>query len=254
MFLLRSPSNDRDWSPDQAVLPRAEIDGERVTIHNVRHCTYRTKNDYDVALDDRTYDLSRIRTVDYIVEPFASWRGPAHTFLSFGFEGPEYIAISVEVRKQRGQRFSPLKGLLRAYEIMYVIADERDLLELRVIHRHDDVYLYPLRATPDGVRRLFLDMLEKVNWLRLHPQFYNTCANNCTTSIRRHVNDVVKRRVPFSFSLFLPGYSDRVAYQLGWIDTNLPFAEARRRFRISERVLKYADAADFSSRIRESPS
>jgi hypothetical protein len=225
-----------------------------VTIHNVRRCTYRSKNDYDVALDDRTFDLSRIRSVDYVIEPFAVWRGPAHTFLSFGFEGGQYIAISVEIRKQRGQGFSPLRGLFRAYEIMYVIADERDLLELRVIHRRDDVYLYPLRASADGARRLFLDMLDKANWLRLHPQFYNTLSNNCATSIWRHVNHVARRRVPFSFSLFLPGYSDRLVYQLGWIDTELSFTEARRRFHINERVQQSVNDPDFSLRIRESAS
>jgi hypothetical protein len=251
LFLLRSPSNDRDWSPDQAVLPWAESSGDHVTIHNVRRCTYRSKTDFDVALDDRTFDLARIRTVDFVIEPFAVWRGPAHTFLSFGFEGGQYIAISVEIRKQRGQHFSALLGMFRTYEIMYVIADERDLLELRVIHRQDDVYVYPLRATPDGARQLFLDMLETANSLRHHPQFYNTLTNNCATSIWRHVNHIVRPRVPFSFSLFLPGYSDRLVHQLGWIDTELSFAEARRRFRINERVRKYADDPGFSIRIRE---
>ena len=254
MFLFRLPSNERDWSPDQAVLPWAETAGSRVTVRNVRFCTYRSKDDYDVTYDSRTFDLTRIRTVGYVVEPFASWRGPAHTFLSFGFEGPNYLAISAEVRKQRGQDFSLLKGLLHAYELMYVVADERDLIKLRVRHRKDDVYLYPLRATPDGARRLFLDMLERANRLRIHPEFYNTLTNNCATCIRRHVNKIVKRRVPFSFRLFLPGYSDRLAYDLGWIDTSLPFAEARRAFRINERVLKYADDPDFSAKIRVSPS
>ncbi len=232
------------------MLPSAEFDGDRVTIRNIRLCTYRSQKDYDVAHYDKSFDLTRIRTVDYVVEPFAHWRGPAHTFLSFGFEGQEYIAISVEVRKQRGQRFSPLKGLARAYEIMYVVADERDLIPLRVIHRQDKVYLYPLRATPDGARQLFVKMLEMVNWLCLHPQFYNTLTNNCATCIRRHVNAIVKRHVPFSFRLFLPGYSDRLVYDLGWIDTKLPFEEARRCFRINERVIEYADDPHFSARIR----
>jgi hypothetical protein len=250
-FLLKQPSNDRDWTPDQAILPWAEVSDRHVTIHNIRHCTYRSTTDYDVAHYDRSFDLDCLRSVDYVVEPFAVLRGPAHTFLTFGFEGPEYVAISVEIRKQRGQHFSPLKGLLRAYELMYVIGDERDLIKLRAVIRKDDVYLYPLRARPEGARQLFLDMLDRANRLRSRPEFYHTFKNNCTTNIVRHVNRIVKRDIPFSFRLLLPGYSDRLAYDLDWIDTALPFPEARRRYHINERALKYADDPAFSVRIRE---
>ncbi len=243
-------ADSENWSPDQAILPWAEFDGDRVLVHNVRLCRYRSKSDYDVHFEDRAYDLARLKGVDYIVEPFANWRGPAHTFVSFGFEGGQYLAISVEIRKRPGQHFSPLKGLLWAYPITYVVADERDVLPLRVIHRHDDVYLYPLRATPEGVRQLFVDMLRRANWLREHPQRYNTLTNNCTLAIRRHVNNLIHRHVPFSFRLLLPGYSDRLAYDLGWIDTDLGFDDARRRFRITERVKEYADDPDFSVKIR----
>ena len=251
MFLFKEPSNDRDWSPDQAVLPWAEIAGDQVTIHNIRNCTYRSANDYDVAHYDRTFDLSRLRSVDLIVEPFAVWRGPAHTFLSFGFEGPDHLVISAEIRKVSGQHFSPWRGLFRAYEIMYVIGDERDLIQLRAIHRNDDVYLYPLRVTQEGARQLFLDMLHKANRLRTQPEFYNTLTNNCASSIVGHVNKVVRRKVPFSFRLLFPGYSDRLAYDLGWIDTALPFGEARRRFHINEKVRRYAESQDFSIKIRQ---
>src|SRR5262245_42760717 len=192
MFLFKEPSNERDWSPDQAVLPWADI-GERVTVHNIRLCTYRSTHDYDVAHYDRTFDLALLRSVDLIVEPFAVWRGPAHVFLSFGFEGSQYLAVSVEIRKVRGEKFSALWGLFRAYEIMYVIGDERDLIPLRAIHRGDDVYLYPLRVRREGARELLLDMLRKANRLRQRPEFYNTLTNNCTTSIVGHVNKVVRR-------------------------------------------------------------
>jgi hypothetical protein len=249
-FILKQPSNHRDWAPDQAVLPWVEIAGEHVTIHNIRNCAYRTAHDYDVAHYDRTFDLTRLRSVDYIVEPFASWRGPAHTFVSFGFDGPEYVAVSIEIRKVRGQSFSAWRGLFRAYEIMYVIGDERDLVKLRTNYRRDEVYLYPLRASPDGARRLFLDLIDKANRLRRHPEFYNTLTNNCTLGLMRHINKVVKRHIPFSFRLVFPGYSDRLAYDLGWIDTDLSFEEARRRFHINERAMKYADDAAFSQRIR----
>jgi hypothetical protein len=251
MFLFKEPSNDRDWSPDQAILPFAEIARDLVTIHNIRKCTYRSADDYDVAHYDRPFALSGLSSVDLIVEPFAVWRGPAHTFLSFGFEGLEYVAISAEIRKVRGQHYSPWRGLFRSYELMYVIGDERDLIQLRAIHRNDDVYLYPLRVTKEGARQLFLDMLRKTNQLRERPEFYNTLTNNCASCIVRHVNKVVRRKIPFSFRLLLPGYSDRLAHDLGWINTALPFAQARQRFRINENVRQAANAPDYSVRIRQ---
>jgi hypothetical protein len=251
MWVLKHPSNHRDWSSDQAILPWAEIDGPRVTLHNIRFCTYRTAQDYDVAHYDRAFDLTTLRSVDYIVEPFARWRGPAHTFVSFGFDGPEYVAVSIEIRKVRGQSFSAWRGLFRAYEIMYVFGDERDLIKLRTNYRRDQVYLYPLRARPEGARQLFLDMIGKANRLRSRPEFYNTLTNNCTIGLMRHINGVIKRNVPFSFRLLLPGYSDRLAYELGWIATELPFEEARRRHHINERALRYANDPAFSRRIRD---
>src|SRR5262245_32746545 len=137
LWMFKTPSNDRDWSPDQAVLPWAEIDGQHVTIHNIRNCTYRSEFDYDVAHYDHTFDLTRLRSVDYMVYPLSRGRWPAHTFVTFGFDGPEYVVISIEVRKVRGDRFSAWRGLFRAYEIMYVIGDERDLIKLRTNHRRD---------------------------------------------------------------------------------------------------------------------
>jgi hypothetical protein len=251
MYLWKQPSHDRDWSPAQAVLPWADLDGDRVVLHSVRHCTYRGVHDYDVRHEDRAYELSRLRSVDLVVEPFAVWRGPAHTFVSFGFDGHQYVAVSPEIRKVRGQAFSALKGLFKAYELMYVVGDERDLVGVRALHRRDDVYVYPLRASREGARRLFLDMLRRLNQLRARPEFYHTLTNNCVSNLVRHINKVVRRQIPFSFRLVLPGYCDRLAYDLGWIDTRLPFGEARRRFLVNERAAAGpADAPDFSVRIR----
>jgi hypothetical protein len=245
------PSNDRTWSADQALLPQAVIDGDRVTIRHVRNFTYRSTADYDVRYEDRVVDLARLDSVWFVVEPFGPREGPAHTFLSFGFGPDAYLAISVEIRKEKGESFSPLMGLLRRYEVMYVIGDERDLVGLRANHRKDDVYLYPIRTTPEKMRELFLGMLDRANRLAAEPEFYNTLTNTCTTNIVRHVNAIAPGRVPFRLAILLPGYSDRLAYELGLIDTNLPFAEAKERFRINEKARRHADAPDFSRRIRE---
>lgn len=220
-------------------------------VHNVRHARYRSVDDYDVVWEERSYNLDRLRSAWFMVEPFEDWRGPAHTLMSFGFEGDDYLAISAEIRKEKGEAFSPWKGLARQYELMYVIGDERDLIQLRTNHRRDQVYLYPVRAPRERIEQMFVSMLRRANHLRVKPEFYNTLTSTCTTNIVHHVNELVPGRVPFGYKVLLPGYSDELAYDLGLIDTELPFAEAQRHFRIDDDALGLAGRQDFSKRIRQ---
>ena len=252
LMALVHPSNERDWNADQARVATAEIDGDQIRVHNLRNAQYRSESDFDVHWETRTYDLRQLESVWYIVEPFADWRGPAHTFLSFGFADGEYIAISVEIRKERGESFSPLLGVLRQYELAYVIGDERDLIGLRANHRHDDVYLYPVRTAPERMRALIVAMLERANAVAASPEFYNTLTNTCTSNIVRHINALVPDSVPYSYKTLLPAYSDDLAYDLGLIDTSLPRESYRAAFQINQRAARYADQADFSARIRSS--
>lgn len=264
------PSHHRNWSPDQALLPYAEINGDRAHIHHIRNAVYRTTTDYDLAYYEKSFDLNSIKSVWYVVEPFSTRKGAAHTFLSFGFdssdhttanqtskeetaESPqEYLAISVEIRKEKGEKFSALKGLFKQYELMYVIGDERDLIKLRANIRKDDVYLYPISAPKEKIRALFVDMLGRANQLREHPEFYNTLTNTCTTNIVSHINTIAPGKIPWSYKVLLPGYSDELAYEMGLIDTDLPFDEARQQFHINDRAREFADDPEFSGRIRAS--
>ncbi len=250
LIALIRPQNERDWSPDQARLATARIDGDSVEIHNVRNAVYRSTTDYDVRWETRAYDLRQLETVWFIVEPFADWRGPAHTMLSFGFADGRYLAVSVEIRKERGEAFSPLKGLLRQYEIAYVVGDERDLIGVRANHRGDAVYLYPVRATADQRRALFLSLLTRTNELAQQPEFYHTLTNNCTSSIVDHIEHIAPGSIPWSPRTILPAYSDDLAFDLGLIDTDLPRDEYRAQHQINELARQYADAPDFSAGIR----
>lgn len=251
LWLSRIPSNDRPWQPNEAQLPAAEFSGDLVRIHNVRNTVYRSTDDYTPAYEERTYDLRRLERVWFVVNPFSNWGGAAHTFLTFEFTGPAFLAISIEARKERGETYHFVKGLLRSYELMYVVADERDVIRLRTTVRRDDVYLYPIRATPERVRQLFTAMLVRANALRDRPEFYNTLTSNCTNNISRHINALVPGRIPFSLKVVFPGYADRLAYDLGLIDTALPYDSIRAHFRITGAAQRWSDAPDFSTRIRE---
>ncbi|MBW3565719.1 MAG: DUF4105 domain-containing protein [Acidobacteria bacterium] len=249
--LIVHPSNDRDWTIDQSRLATAEIDEPLVTIRNIRNFRYRSETDFEPAWYDATFDLRELENVWFVVEPFGSWRGLAHTFVSFGFEDQKYVAFSVEIRKEKGEAYSPLKGLWRQYELMYVVGDERDLIGLRANHRNNDVYLYPVRTTRRRAQRMFLEMVRRANQLAANPEFYNTITNACTTNLVDHVNLVAPDRIPLRAGVIFPGYSDRLARQLGLIDTELPPDELRARFRINEPAGEHAGAEDFSVRIRE---
>ena len=171
--------------------------------------------------------------------------------LSFGFAGRDYLAVSVEIRKEQGESFGPLKGFFRQYEIMYVLGDERDLLALRTNHRLDDVYVYRARATRQQVRELFLDVIRRVNKLSVEPEFYNTLTNNCTTNIRNHINRLSADRVPYDYRVLLPGYADRLAYDLGLLQSDGSFEETKRRARVNYLAFLHRDSPNFSVRIRQ---
>ncbi|MEK7575372.1 MAG: DUF4105 domain-containing protein [Patescibacteria group bacterium] len=245
------PTNDRDWNLDQAVLPYSEINGNTISIYNIRDFEYASTTSYTAHYYDKTFDLDKIKNVYFVVEPFSGYVGAAHTFLSFEFEDDQFVAISVEIRKEKGESFSAVKGLLNQYELMYVIADEKDVVKLRSNYRHDLVYVYPIKTSKEKIRSAFLDMLDRANKLKEKPEFYNTLTNTCTTNIVSHVNKISPKRVPFSLKVLLPAKSDLLAYEIGLIDTNLPFEEARAKYLINERALKYADSEDFSRLIRE---
>jgi hypothetical protein len=250
LVVLLRPSNERDWTPDQARTATATFDGDRVRIDNVRNAVYRSTTDFDVHWETREYDLSRLDSVWFVVEPFAHWRGPAHTFLSFGFDDGRYIGISVEIRKERGEAFSPLSGLLRQYELAYVVGDERDLIGVRANHRQDEVFLYRIRISRERMRELFTDMLGRANALAAQPEFYNTLTSTCTSNIVDHIQHIAPGRIPFSLKTYLPAYSDDLAYDLGLIDTDLPRDRYRAAHRINDLATVNADDPEFSKAIR----
>ena len=245
-----TPSNDRDWAPELSKLSTAEFRDNLVTIHNVRNCEYRTENDFDVHYNDRTYDLSKVESVDYILVPFADMPRVAHTFFSFGFQGGDYLAISIEVRRQKGEAYSPVRDFFNQNEIIYVVGDERDLVRLRSNFRKDDVYLYRARTTPDQSRELFVDMLQRANKLSHEPEFYNTLTNNCTTNLVAHVNHVIPNKIPYGYQVLLPGLSDRLAYNLNLIQGDGSFERTRSEARINRLAYIYRDSPDFSQKIR----
>jgi len=251
LFFQIPASNDRDWQPEVAVTPYATVNGELVTIHGVRNFDYRTETDFTPRWERRTYDLRKLDSVD-IVAVYWAGKAIAHIIVSFGFDGKDYLAVSIETRKEKGETYSTLAGFFRQYELYYVVADERDVIGVRTTYRQpqEDVYLYRTRAPVRNIRRIFLDYVNAMNEMRDRPRFYNTLTTNCTTSVLFHTR-MNPESPPMSWKVLLSGYVPDYLYDLGRIDTTRPFAELEKLSRVNERAHAADKDSAFSQRIRE---
>lgn len=247
------PSNQRDWLADVAEPPHASIEGDLITVHNIRNFEYRSETDYTPAWYDKRFDLRKLEGVDLVA---VYWMGPAiaHIFLSFDFGGGDHLAVSIETRKEKGEGYSTLKGFFRQYELYYVVADERDVIRLRTNYRRDppeDVYLYRLQGDLENGRRLFLEYMKRINALHERPEFYNSLTTNCTTTIWMNAR-VNPDRLPFDWRILASGYVPEFLYEHGrLVSHGLPFAELQQRVHVNARAQAADRAADFSTRIRE---
>lgn len=242
------PRNDRDWRPNVARTPQVEVDGDRLTVRDLRNFDYRSETDFTPRWETRTYDLSRLRGLDLFM---SYWGSPsiAHTIMSWDFDDGKHLAISIETRNEEGEEYSAVAGFFKQYELYYVVADERDVVRLRTNYRKEQVYLYPLRTPVARARSMLLDYVRSIDELVTRPAFYDAATQNCTTTIRTHVQQVGVA-MPLDWRLLANGHGDEMLYERGTIATDRPFAEVRAASFVNAR----AEAADqdpaFSQRIR----
>jgi hypothetical protein len=249
-WLSISPSHDRPWRPEVAVMPRAIIDGDRVRITGVRNFEYRSRNDFTTRYEEREIQLSHLIAVDFFVSYWSEGL-VAHTFLSFIFDNAPPLCISIETRPEVGEGFDPIGSMFKQFELIYVVGDERDLVRVRTNYRKEAVYLYHLNSSPDSVRRLLMVYLKRINELADRPEFYHLLSNSCTINIIRYAN-AAGRAGRFDIRHLLNGLIDSYLYHSGRVDTTLPFDELRRRSQINDAAEAADDAPDFSARIRSS--
>src|SRR5215813_7103738 len=217
------PSDDRQWRPEVAVMPRAIIDGDRVRITGVRNFQYAGRNDFKVRYEEREISISHLTSVDLFISYFLV-RPVAHTFLSFEFDNARPLCISIETRPEIGEGFSPIASLFKQFELIYIVGDERDLVRVRTDHRKEDVYLYHILTSPENARRLFRIYLERINELADRPEFYHLLSNSCTVNIVRYARAAGKPP-RYDIRYLLNGFADSYLYSIGAVDTSLPFAE-----------------------------
>ena len=256
-WLSLKPSNDRAWQSNLSQTPWAEITGDRVTIHNFRHCYYREEAEFTCEWLTKEVLLSQIRGIDLFVD---YWTSPwiAHPIISFQFGDNDYIAASIEARYQIGQSYSPIRSFFRQFTIIYVLASERDLIRLRTNYRSGErVYLFHMTAGRQWARDLFLQYLRQANSLRDNPRWFNALTNNCTTGI--FANMAATGRMPpgssrYSWWVLLNGRAPEMLYRGGNLAGNMPFSELVAQAYINPVANTAGDTPNFSQLIRRNRS
>jgi hypothetical protein len=242
------PSNHHIWADDVAQLTTGTLNGNRLTLHNVRNFDWRSDSDYTQRWEVRDYDLDRLKSVDMIM---SYWSGPAiaHMLVSFGFDDATYVVFSVEIRNQRSESFSEIGGFFKEFELSIIAADERDVIRVRTNVRGEDDYLYGVKMPTSDMRSLLLAYVDQANSLVHAPRFYNTLTANCTTLVYHMMKRIVGY-LPLNYRLLLTGYLPQYVYSIGGLAPNYSFEELRARGRITERA-KAADRSEsFSTDIR----
>ncbi len=246
------PSNDRNWGDDVSRPALASIDGDTLTVRNVRTFDWRSDTDYTPSWEDRTYDLKTLRGLDLWS---STWAGEdiAHILVSFDF-GPDKppLVWSVELRREKGEEYSALAGFFKQAELIAIAADERDIIRVRTNVRGETVRLYRLNAGPAATRRVLETYVNGANRLAETPRWYNTLTTNCTTVVFQ-IAQAVQPGIPLDWRVLASGHFADYAYDHGALDTTLPFAELKERASVNERAM----AADklpqphFSQKLRE---
>jgi hypothetical protein len=242
------PTNDRRWADDVARGTSGIIEGNRVTLHNVRNFDWRSNDDYTQRWETRVYDLDRLKSVDMIMSYWAG-RAIAHMLVSFGFDGGQRVAFSVEVRREKDKSYSEIGGFFKRYGLSIIAADERDVIRVRTNVRGEDDYLYRIRMPPTAMRSLFVGYVEQADALVNEPRFYNTITVNCTTLVYHMMTRIVGY-LPWSYRLLFTGYLPEYVYRVGGLDPRYSLEALRALGRITERAKLSDRSPNFSDDIR----
>lgn len=249
-FTLK-PTGNENWRPDVARTAWSETLDGQITVHNVRNCDYRSETEYTDCWSDRTFNFSDLRGVDFF---FTNWgvRWIGHPIISFDFGNHHHLAFSIEARYKKGQTYSAILGFFRQYELIFIAADERDLIRLRTNYRKDEeVFMYHMDVSKDVAQKFLLTYLTYLNQLRDHPEWYNALTKNCTTTLTSQLSSDLPGAKHWTYKFLLNGSLDEVLYSRGrFVTGGLPFEPLKAREHINPLAHTVGQSPDFSELIR----
>jgi hypothetical protein len=253
-FVLQ-PSNQRDWEFGMERLPQLAIQGGTVHVQNLRDFRYTRSGTHSSDYVERVFQADRIERVWFVKEPFTigpftGFKGVAHTYFVFDFQDQPPLVVSVEARREKGETYDAVRGLLNQYELIYIWGTENDQTARRIVLEQNRLYMYPLTISVESARALFLQLAEASQKLETEPRFYNTLTSNCTNELAKTANKVKPGAVPPNRALLFPGYSDDVLYRHGFIPNDFPLERVNDVYSISDIVLANYEHEDFSRLLR----
>lgn len=249
---FKSPTNDAQWQLQAQVLPSVEMQGDIIKVSNVRDFRYESDGSVkQINYLDKEYRLSEFKRAWYGISHFGG-NNMAHVFLSFEFENQDYLVVSIEARleKKHSDGYDPIAGAFRSFNKMVVISTEQDVIGLRSHVRGERVLLYSLDVPELYTKPLLLNFLREAQVLTRKPKFYNTLIDNCMTGLLAQSDQFRGLLSWLDWRIVLPGGSDQIAYELGYIDNSKPFLEARARATINPAGYTVEDQ-NFSQKIRQ---
>lgn len=252
--LSLKPSNERDWVAENRRMAFAEFDGDEVTLRNVRDFDWRSTRDFDERWTDWTFRPSEVTGIWLVLEYFDPKRKSiAHTLMSFEFEDGRRLACSIEVRREVGETYHPIKGMFRQYELLYVWTTEGDSIGVRArCRRKSKTHLFEgVVLGEDSHRKLLESFLRRTNALHEKPEWYHSITNTCTTNIVRHVNEVYPGRVPRAVAVLLPGLSPKLLKRNNLIRLDGSLEQTLESSLIDQRSAEWDGESDYGDWIRE---
>lgn len=247
-WVLIPASNERDWTVECLETGRVDVRGDTLTFHQCRNFIH-SENGTVAQWETREHHLSKLEGVDLF---FAAFGGDslAHTILSFDFGDEGRLCLSIETRREKGEKFSAIGGLYKMYDLQYVFGSEEDLIALRTNIRKEPVFLYRLKANKELSRRLLMESVEAANDLYETPRFYNVIWANCTTSYRAQTPE--NKRWPYDLRMLVNGYLDSYLYEKNALVTDgLAFEKYNQQAKVNAAADRVTDREEFSAKIRE---
>ncbi|MBI4038946.1 DUF4105 domain-containing protein [Candidatus Daviesbacteria bacterium] len=250
LFFVLQPSNNRDWEFGQKTLPSIQINNNIVKVQNIRDFHFKPKEIASTNYINKTVDINNIDKVWFLVEPFGKFKAVAHTYFVFDFKNESPLAVSVEARREKGEKYDAFIGAFNQYELIYIWSTESDETIRRVIYEDNKLYMYPLKISSNGAKQLFLQLAEQTHSLETKPRFYNTLTSNCTNELAKSASRVKPNAVPLNLALFMPGYSVNELYKLGYLPNNIPLEQLPEKYYVSDFVKRNYDQVDFTNKLR----
>ena len=221
LVATRTPSLDRTWDEDVNVLAGVDSStAETITLNKIRDWRYSDTAIIDKSYFDAAYSPNDIVAMWMYEQQLDATGLIAHTFVVFEFDdsyGPaKRLGLSVETRREAGEKYSLLGGILRKFEITHVWATERDLVTRRVQYLDYPLTRYRLEIPAAYHAEIFRKFVAETRTLASQPRWYNTITNNCTSSLIKHVNNNEPGAIPLHYSFVFTGKMDEYLEKLGY--------------------------------------